>query len=189
MSVGGPGRAPKVTHNRPQIMPDNLLPKDAELLSGEPPDHELIRGSVSATILWSGGPRVSRSPPRGAPPPSRPASGTLRHGRPIVVPKSFRTGGRRGEGKGGITEVREFIGSHPLLSGSLTTAALTGELFFGVKIFGCYLRADFGDFYGCMISGGPAGARLEAPVGGGRGGGPEATIVVWDGALISPLRR
>lgn len=38
-------------------------------------------------------------------------------------------------GGGGITEPREFIGSHPPLSGSLTAAGLTGN-YFGVKFFG-----------------------------------------------------
>lgn len=123
---------------------------------GWTPDHEQIRGSVCATMPRSGGPRVSRSPPRGAPLPlaRSPAPPTrTTHCGPQEL---WRRWG------GGITEPRGFIGSHPPLSGSLTTAGLTGNYFLG-EIFWRYLRADFWDFYGCIISGGPAGARLEGP--------------------------
>lgn len=152
----GSGRAPKVTRGRPQLMPDNPPPKDTELLLGGRLTTSRSGGPCARQCL---GQEVLES--QGALPGERPslwpAPPLLRRGRPIVVPKSFGEGGG-----GGITEPRGFIGSHPPLSGSLTTAGLTGNYFLG-EIFWRYLRADFWDFYGCIISGGPAGARLEGP--------------------------
>lgn len=100
---------------------------------------ELLLGG-RLTTSGSGGPCARQSlgqevlESQGALPGGRPSLSPAPRGPPTRTTHCGpQEPGRRGGG--GITEPREFIGSHPPLSGSLTAAGLTGN-YFGVKFFG-----------------------------------------------------